>query len=87
MNGDQAPNLLQGPFPLTVYEGQRVTNRVEVASAIQPTTFQWYKDGCRLVDSSRIRGSQSNRLALVPALMQDTGYYSVLVNKRATNRS
>jgi uncharacterized delta-60 repeat protein len=83
LNGDQAPNLLQGPFAFTLYEGQRATNWVEVASAIQPTAFQWFKDRIRLVDNGRIRGCQSSRLALAPALVPDTGSYNVLVGNPA----
>jgi hypothetical protein len=83
LNGDLAPSVLRGPFAITAYEGQRVTNWVEVASALQPTSFQWYKDESRLLESSRIHGTQSSRLTLNPALMSDTGYYAVCVSNPA----
>ncbi len=41
--------------------------------------YQWYKDGERLTDGGRIRGTQTNTLQIVDVTPADAGLYTVVV--------
>jgi sugar lactone lactonase YvrE len=49
------------------------------ASGLDPMTYQWQKDGVKLVNDARISGAKTANLSITPAQFNDSGQYSVIV--------
>jgi uncharacterized delta-60 repeat protein len=72
------PGILAAPQGIQTNYLNSIT--LEVAAAGRaPLTFQWFKDGSPLTNSSSILGAQSSRLSLASVTTAATGNYTVQV--------
>jgi hypothetical protein len=71
------------PADQTVCENSQIEFNVEAKSKI-PVSYHWYKDNVPLTDSDNITGSNTGRLIIQNARIQDIGnYYCELSNGKA----
>jgi PKD domain/Immunoglobulin I-set domain len=74
-----APAIGQNPqTPFLAWPGDTVANSVS-AGGVAPLAYQWQFKGGNLTDNGRIRGSQSNVLAIANAQTSDAGNYQVII--------
>ncbi len=78
------PVIQQQPANTTVLEQGSVSLIVKV-SEDEPTTYQWFKDGTALTNSTRFQGVTSSRLVVCDATLAESGNYQVVVSNLATN--
>jgi len=63
------------PLPLSSVPGRRAAFEAPALVCVS-ATYQWKKNGTPLSESSRVRGTTSNRLLLDPVELSDAGNYS-----------
>lgn len=63
------------PLPINTVPGRRAVFEAPALVCVS-ATYQWKKNGVPIAESSRIRGTTSNRLLLDPVLLSDAGSYS-----------
>jgi uncharacterized delta-60 repeat protein len=73
------PVIVQQPASQTNTVGSITRFSVVVAGSL-PLSYQWFKDGVQLVESSRISGVGTPMLTLTDTVRADTGGYSVVVS-------
>jgi hypothetical protein len=76
------PAITTQPTNQLVFQGQNAFLSV-AASGTGPLTYQWRKNGARLTDTTHLIGTQSNLFAIVNALTNDSGRYSVVITNSA----
>jgi hypothetical protein len=67
------------PSPVLVYAG-RTLSLPTLFFGTPPITYQWYKNGTPLANSSRISGALSNVLTIANAQTNDAGSYQVFAH-------
>ena len=77
-----APVITTQPTNQLVFQGENALLSV-VASGTGPLSYQWRKNGTKLVDSTHLFGTQSNLLAISAALTNDSGRYTVVITNSA----
>jgi len=73
-----APYILAQPQSQTNFLGDTVTFTV-AGDGTGPLAFQWYFNGQRLMDNSRISGSTATNLTLANLQASDAGNYTVVI--------
>ena len=71
--------LAQHPSSQLVEAGD-VVHFTCTSSGSDPLSYEWWKDGTILSESSRVRGSNSSTLTISPVESADFGNYSCRVN-------
>ncbi len=74
-----APEILSQPEPVTTEVALDATFNVETRGA-SPLSFQWFRDGSPLVDSTGIAGAATNELILSNLTLTDSGSLFVRIS-------
>jgi hypothetical protein len=73
------PHITQQPSDQQVWIGQPVQFSVQVESALDSQSYQWYRDDTALGDGDGVLGSTTATLTIDPVQDSDAGEYSVVV--------
>ncbi len=76
------PAITSQPANQFVYQGQNAQFSV-AATGSAPLTYRWRRNGITLAESAHLAGTQSNLLALVNAVTNDAGNYTVVITNNA----
>lgn len=69
------PNIKPQPLNTTPIEGDSIRLYVPQLLHVYMTTYEWYKDGVKLTDNERIKGSNSRTLNIINITVEDSGAY------------
>ncbi|MCH8475417.1 MAG: immunoglobulin domain-containing protein, partial [Opitutales bacterium] len=74
-----APEIVQQPQPVSVFEGGSITLTAEATGFPVITGYQWLKDGVEISNDHRISGAESAQLVIEDAQFSDQGAYTLAV--------